>query len=76
MIWKGIQQLITLKNKKNDNLNVSSVKGNDVINPKNIASAYNIFFIVIGPSLSKTIAQSKKKFNFFLKKLLIKFICT
>ena len=36
MIWKGIQQLITSKNKKNDNLNVSSVKDNDVINPKTL----------------------------------------
>ena len=66
MVWKGIQQLITLKYKSKRQPCIITVKGKDVTNPKNIANAFNNFFTNIGPSLSKTIPQSKKNFKNFL----------
>ena len=66
MIWKGIQQLIRLKHESKRQPSVITVKGKDVTNPKNIANAFNNFFTNIGPSLSKTIPQSKKNFKNFL----------
>ena len=65
MIWKGIRQIITLKHKNKRQPSIINVKGKDV-NPKNIADAFNNFFTNIGPSLSKTILQSKKNFTNFL----------
>ena len=66
MIWKGIQQLITLKHESKRQPSIITVKGKDVTNPKNIANAFNNFFTNIGPSLSKTIPQSKENFKNFL----------
>ena len=66
LIWKRIRQLITLKHKKKRQPSITTVKGKDVTNPKNIANAFKIFFANIGPSLSKTILQSKKNFTNFL----------
>ena len=66
MIWKGIQQLIRLKHESKRQPSVITVKGKDVTNPKNIANAFNNFFTNIGPSLSKTIPQSKENFKNFL----------
>ena len=66
LIWKGNQQLITLKNKSKREPSIITVKSKGVTNPKNIFNAFNIFFTNIGPSLSKTIPQSKKNFKSFL----------
>ena len=66
LIWKGVRQLITLKHKNKRQPRIITVKGKDVTNPKNIANAFNNFFTNIGPSLSKTILQSKKNFTSFL----------
>ena len=66
MIWKGIRQLITLKHKNKGQPSIITVKGKDITNPKNIANAFNNIFTNIGPSLSKTILQSKDNFTNFL----------
>ena len=66
LIWKGIRQLITLKHKSKRQPSITTVKGKDVTNPKNIVNAFNNFFTNIGPSLSKIILQSKKNFKNFL----------
>ena len=66
LIRKGIQQLIMLKHKNKRQPNIIIAKGKDMTNPKNIANAFNNFFTNIGPSLSKTIVQSKKNFTNFL----------
>ena len=60
LIWKGIRQPITLKHKSKRQPSIITVKGKDITNPENIANAFNNFFTNIGPSLSKTILQSKK----------------
>ena len=65
-IWKGIQQLTTLKHKSKRQPSIITVKGKHITNPKNIANAFHSFFTNIGPSLSKTIPQSKKNFKNFL----------
>ena len=66
MIWKGKQHLIKLKNKIKTQPSIITVKSKGVTNPKNIFTAFNNFFTNIGPSLSKTISQSKKNFKSFL----------
>ena len=66
LIWKGNQQLITLKNKSKRETSINTVKSKGVTNPKNIFNAFNIFLTNVGPSLSKTIPQSKKNFKSFL----------
>ena len=66
LIWKGICQLITSKHKSKRQPSIITVKGKDLTNPKNITNAFNNFFTNIGPSLSKTIPQSKKNFKNFL----------
>ena len=66
LIWKGMQQLIMLKHESKRQPSIITVKGKDVTNPKNIANAFNNIFTNIGPSLSKTIPQSKKNFKNFL----------
>ena len=66
LIWKGIRQLITSKHKSKRQPSIITVKGKDLANPKNITNAFNNFFTNIGPSLSKTIPQSKKNFKNFL----------
>ena len=66
LTWKGIRQFITLKHKNKRQPSIITVKGKDVTNPKNIANAFKIFFTNIGPSLSKTILQSKNNFANFL----------
>ena len=73
MIWKGIQQLITLKHKSKRKPSIITVNGKD-INPKNIANAFNNFFTNKGPSLSKTIPQSKKNFKNFNNSSLDSFV--
>ena len=67
MISKGIRQLITLKHKSKRQPSIITLKAKDVTNPKNIANAFNNFLTNIGPSLSKTIPQSKMNFKNFLK---------
>ena len=66
LIWKGIRQLITSKHKSKRQPSIITVKGKDLANPKNITNAFNNFFTNIGPTLSKTIPQSKKNFKTFL----------
>ena len=66
LIWKVIQHLITLKYKSKRQPSIITVKGKDVTNPKNIVNALNNFSINTGPSLSRTIPQSKKNFKNFL----------
>ena len=66
LIWKGIRQLTTLKHKSKRQPSIITVKVKNVTNPKNIANAFNNFFTNIGPTLSKTIPQSKKNFKNFL----------
>ena len=66
MIWKVIRHLITLKHKSKRQPSIITVKGKDITNPKNIVNALNNFSTNIGPSLSKTIPQSKKNFKNFL----------
>ena len=66
LIWKGNQHLIKLKNKIKTQPSIITVKSKGVTNPKNIFNAFNNFFTNIGPSLSKTISQSKKNFKSFL----------
>ena len=61
-----MQQLIMLKHESKRQPSIITVKGKDVTNPKNIANAFNNIFTNIGPSLSKTIPQSKKNFKNFL----------
>ena len=64
---KGIQQLIMLRHKRSKRQpSIITVKGKDITNPKNIVNALNNFSTNIGPSLSKTIPQSKKNFKNFL----------
>ena len=67
LIWKGIRQLITLKSKSKVCPNIVKVKGKDITNPTVIANAFNIFFINIGPNLSKIILDSSKPFKTFSK---------
>ena len=67
LIWKGIRQLITIKSKSKVRPNIAKVRGKDITNPTVIANAFNNFFINIGPSLSKTILDSSKPFENFLK---------
>ena len=50
LIWKELQQLITLKYKNNRKFNIVIVKCKNAANPRNIA---NNFLINTGPSLSK-----------------------
>ena len=50
---------MTLKHKSKIQPSIIIVKDKNVTNPKNIANAFNNFFTNIGPSLSKTIFQSK-----------------
>ena len=57
---------MTLKHKSKIQPSIIIVKDKNVTNPKNIANAFNNFFTNIGPSLSKTIPQSKKNFKNFL----------
>ena len=57
---------MTLKHKSKIQPSIINVKDKNVTNPKNIANAFNNFFTNIGPSLSKTIPQSKKNFKNFL----------
>ena len=66
MIWKGIRQLITLKHTTKRQPSIITVEGKDITNPKNIANVFNSFLTNIGPSLSKTIPQSKTNFKNFL----------
>ena len=55
-----------LKKKSKGQLNIITVKGKDVKNPKNITKAFKKVLIKIGPSLSKTITKSKRQFKNFL----------
>ena len=45
LIWKGIRQLITLKSKSKIHPNIVKVKGKDIMNPIEIANAFNNFFL-------------------------------
>ena len=71
LIRKGVRQLIILKHKSKRQPSIITVKGKDVTNPKNIANAFNNFFINIDPSLSKTIPQSTRNFKSFLNNSLL-----
>lgn len=67
MLWKRIRQRITLKYKDNKGQpRINIVIGKDFTNPRNIANAFNNVFTYVGPNLSKTIPQSKKKVKSFL----------
>ena len=67
LIWKGIRQLFTLKSKSKVHLNIVKVKGKDITNPTEIANAFNNVFKSFGSNLSKTIIDSSKPFQKFLK---------
>ena len=67
LIWKGIWQLITLKSKSKIHPNIVKVKGKDIMNPIEIANAFNNVFMNIGLNLSKTILDSSKPFKTFSK---------
>ena len=71
LIRKGVRQLIMLKHKSKRQPSIITVKGKDVTNTKNIANAFNNFFINIDPSLSKTIPQSTRNFKSFLNNSLL-----
>ena len=67
MLWKRIRQRITLKYKDNKGQpRIIIVIDKDFTNSRNIDNAFNNVFTYIGPSLSKTIPQSKKKVKSFL----------
>ena len=67
LIWKGIWQLITLKSKSKVHLNIAKVKGKNITNPTEVATAFNNFFVNIGPNLSKTILDSINHLKTFSK---------
>ena len=67
MLWKRIRQRITLKYKDNKGQpRIIIVIDKDFTNSRNIDNVFNNVFTYIGPSLSKTIPQSKKKVKSFL----------
>ena len=66
-----MQQRITLKNKSKRQSSIITAKGKDFTNLKIIANAFNIVFTNIGPNLSETIPQSKKRFENFLNSSLL-----
>lgn len=54
-IWRGIQQLTSLKYKSSRQPNIITIKPREITNPKNIANDSNNFFTNIFPSFSKRI---------------------
>ena len=65
-IWKGVKQLITIR-KSNQNYTSKVKQGNvTIIDKKQIANAFNIYFANIGNKLAESIPASNESFRSFL----------
>ena len=61
--WKGIRQLVNIKNPSISNITQINLHGTNVTDPKQIANAFNNFFVNVGPNTGKSIPTSFKKPN-------------
>ena len=48
--WEGIRQLVNIKNPSNLNITQINLNGTNLTDPKQIANAFNNFFVNVGPN--------------------------
>ena len=68
-VWKGIRSLVNLNTNTRKDIKIIDDNGINITDPKNIAGQFNNYFTNVGPSIDKTIPQSKYDFHHYLKKL-------
>ena len=64
---KGIRQLVNIKNPSNSNITQINLNGTNLTDPKQIANAFNNFFVNVGPNTGKSIPISFKNPTTYLK---------
>ena len=66
--WKkGIRQLVNIKNPSNSNITQINLNGTNTTDPKQIANAFNNFFVNVGPNTGKSNQISFKNPTTYLK---------
>ena len=65
--WKGIRQLVNIKNPSISNITQINSSGTNVTDPKQIANAFNNFFVNVGRNTGKSIPTSSKNPTTYLK---------
>ena len=76
-IWSGIREIVNLNNTTSPKVSQLNVNGKTVVNPKEIASNLNKFFVNIGPSTESNIPKvgninpakfmkDRQQFNFII----------
>ena len=58
--WKGIRQLVNIKNLSTSNITQVNLNGTSLNDPKQIANAFNNFFVNVRPNSGKSIQISFK----------------
>ena len=65
--WKGIRQIVNIKNPSISNTNQINLNGTNLTDPTQIANAFNNFFVNVGPNTGRSIPISFKKPATYLK---------